>query len=291
MFLTQSRSRHNQQHNSKGHHPGDHHHHHHHKGSNKRHSSKHDSSTSRFQFWSWIVCGVLCSCMSIDYSIRAFFHKHHVASAATNAPTTLSNNNNNNEPVDILTPLRPLQGAATFSPGPKSLNLQPETTGGYRFDSLANVRPNPNQHAILIPYRDRQFHLSLFLEYMGPYLQHHFPHAEFTLWVIEQDDAELFNRAWLANVGLREIVSQAPNTSCVIFHDVDLVPNMTSHVPYTTCQFPTQLGSELQHFNWTVPYPAYCGGITSLSLKHWQLINGLGNGTLNCIVFCCCLRG
>ena len=115
---------------------------------------------------------------------------------------------------------------------------------------------------------------------MGPYLHHHFPHAKFTLWIIEQDDAELFNRAWLANVGLRQIVQQAPRTSCVIFHDVDLVPNITSHVPYTTCQYPTQLGSELQHFNWSVPYPSYCGGITSLSLKHWMLINGLGNGKL-----------
>ena len=49
---------------------------------------------------------------------------------------------------------------------------------------------------------------------------YHFPNDKFTLWVVEQDDGELFNRAWLANVGLREIVKQVPQTSCVIFHDV-----------------------------------------------------------------------
>jgi hypothetical protein len=41
---------------------------------------------------------------------------------------------------------------------------------------------------------------------------------------------------------------------CVVLHDVDLVPH--PGVPYTECDSPIQLGSELEHFNWGVPYHA-----------------------------------
>ena len=140
------------------------------------------------------------------------------------------------------------------------------------------VKSNPSEHAIIIPYRDRKFHLEKFVAYMNPYLQGHFPQSNFSLWIIEQDDKRLFNRAWLANVGIKEIIRQAPQTKCVILHDVDLVPNTTQiHIPYGTCDYPIQLGSALETWDWSYPYPTYCGGITSLSLAHWQLINGLSN--------------
>ena len=247
-----------------------------------KYSKKASSLAARLQYWCWMTCGAICSFMSIDYGMRAVFPdstttvptptilSQHLSAASTTGATGFSMASARTSLMDgILNPTQSL-----FPPSSEA-----ET---YAFDNTAHIPADPQQHAILIPYRDRPFHLELFLEYMGPYLHTHFPHAHFTLWIIEQDDQELFNRAWLANVGLREIVSQAPQTSCVIFHDVDLVPNMTSHVPYTTCQWPVQLGSELEHFNWSVPYPAYCGGITTMSLKHWQLINGLGNGTSPC---------
>eukprot|EP00797_Seminavis_robusta_P037085 Sro969_g226140.3 (629) ;mRNA; f:2194-4081 len=278
MLLTASRSRHNAALGN----PGTHHHHlnssSHHgsegSGDNKYSKRVMDKSTScaaRLQCWSWMICGIICSFLSIDYAMRAFDPAVTGIGGSSSAAAAVLVDS---AADSILTPLIHTNLMATTP----TKNIRPKSLDdGYRFDNLAYVKPDPKRHAILIPYRDRSFHLAMFLEYMGPYLNAHFPHAHFTLWVIEQDDQELFNRAWLANVGLREIVKQDPTTSCVVFHDVDLVPNMTSHVPYTTCQYPTQLGSELQNFNWTVPYPAYCGGITSLSLKHWQLINGLGN--------------
>lgn len=39
-------------------------------------------------------------------------------------------------------------------------------------------------------------------------------------------DNELFNRAWLANVGLSEVNIAQPSTWCVVFHDVDLIPEL-----------------------------------------------------------------
>lgn len=149
---------------------------------------------------------------------------------------------------------------------------------GYYWPPNKRARTDPSQHAIIIPYRERPYHLEKFLEYMNPYLQRHFPDSTFSLWIVEQDDDKLFNRAWLANVGLNEIIKHAPQTKCVIMHDVDLVPNQTDvMVPYTTCTYPTQLGRALQNWKWKIPYPTYCGGITSLSLKHWQTVNGMSN--------------
>ncbi|CAB9521224.1 Beta-1,4-galactosyltransferase 3 [Seminavis robusta] len=142
------------------------------------------------------------------------------------------------------------------------------------------ITSNPQKHAILIPYRDRAFHLEKFLEYMRPYLQRHFPDDTFTVYVIEQNDTSLFNRGWLTNVGLQEIKQRAPDTTCVTLHDVDLIPNGTSHVPYTSCRKPIHLASHMENFKWAIPYVQYCGGITGLSLQHWEQINGMSNDYL-----------
>jgi hypothetical protein len=137
---------------------------------------------------------------------------------------------------------------------------------------------NKSKHALLVPYRNRSHHLASFLDYMDPWLKQHFPSDHFALWIIEQDDDQLFNRAWLGNVGLTEIMQRQPDTHCVIFHDVDLVPNQTSHVPYTSCEsLPMQLASQFVHFNGTTPYETYCGGVVSMSLTHWKQINGMSN--------------
>ena len=250
-------------------------------GSGSKTSSKKATLESNIRYWCWMICGVVFSFLSIDYSMRTLFPdttENAGDGAAENGATDrlpgstglLSMASSRTALMDGL-----LDDATIISTLPTQPmndlhnNNNNHIDNNYAFDNTAQIEPDPNQHAILIPYRDRPFHLELFLEYMGPYLHTHFPHATFTLWIIEQDDIELFNRAWLANVGLREIVKTQPTTSCVIFHDVDLVPNMTSHVPYTTCQWPMQLGSRVQHFNWSVPYPAYAGGITTTNWNHY----------------------
>ena len=143
----------------------------------------------------------------------------------------------------------------------------------------ARASSEPEHHALVVPYRDRPKHLQVFLDHMGPWFESHYPDKQFSIWIVEQDDNDLFNRAWLGNVGITEIIKHQPNTHCIIFHDVDLIPNAstTNMVPYPKCDLPIQLGSELEHFNWTVPYPTSFGGITSMSQKHWKQINGLSN--------------
>jgi hypothetical protein len=157
---------------------------------------------------------------------------------------------------------------------------------------FSSIDPN-HHHAIIIPYRDRQYHLEKFIEHMGPYLKRNFPDDSFELWVVEQDDEQLFNRAWLVNVGIARIRSQnrhyekeikvgtkqtvPPPPVCIVLHDVDLVPTVDG-VPYTNCSRPLQLGTELAHFNYSIPYPVYTGGVgPSMKMEHWMRINGMSN--------------
>ena len=128
--------------------------------------------------------------------------------------------------------------------------------------------------ALVIPYRNRQVHLDAFVSHIRDYVVEHFEDHHFRVLIVNQDDNEPFNRAWLANVGFAEAM-KIREWDCVVLHDVDLVPQ--PGVPYTRCDWPVQLGSELEHFNWGVPYGASAGGVVSMSPKHWRQINGYSN--------------
>jgi 3',5'-cyclic AMP phosphodiesterase CpdA len=194
----------------------------------------------------------------------SLFHMVHMAHTASLPPDTPPEPNSR-KATAMTPPIVP----PTFPP--MAATEPPEF-------QVPRVRPDPHQHALLIPYRNRTFHLTKFMEYMRPYLQRHFPDDVFTLYVVEQDDDQLFNRGWLTNVGLDMIQHLAPKTQCITLHDVDLIPNGTSHVPYTSCvDRPIHLATKMENFNWAIPYGQYCGGITALSLTHWREINGMSN--------------
>ncbi|CAJ1964048.1 unnamed protein product [Cylindrotheca closterium] len=161
--------------------------------------------------------------------------------------------------------------------------------------SFLHVEPMVHYHAIVVPYRNRQYHLQEFQKRLYPYIEKHYRHpakgqqqhvSEFSLWIIEQDDDEPFNRGWLGNVGIAEILRHSPEVECLTFHDVDFVPEDTGEndavkgpVYYDRCSVPTQTGSELFRtgLNWTVGYQEHAGGVVTLHLQHWQAINGFSN--------------
>lgn len=134
----------------------------------------------------------------------------------------------------------------------------------------------PVHVGIVIPYRNRDYHAGVLIPHLLNYRREHFPCDYFHVWVIEQDNAEPFNRAWLGNVGLSMALNASVRFKCIVFHDVDLKP--AAGVPYTSCDTPVQLSSELEHFNWGVPYDASAGGVVSMSPEHWRLVNGFSNG-------------
>ena len=52
---------------------------------------------------------------------------------------------------------------------------------------------------------------------------------------------------------------------------------MVDGVPYNDCIHPIQLSSEIEHFNWGVPYDGSCGGVINLHLNDWKKVNGMSN--------------
>lgn len=131
-------------------------------------------------------------------------------------------------------------------------------------------------HVIIVPYRNRQDHLDVFLQRMSQYLPRNFPNDKFSLYIIEQADNGPFSRGFLLNVGLSLLRKNIPQTHCVIFHDVDLIPK-NDGVPYNDCTFPIRLGNELQQFNYSIPYDKCVGGVFGMHLHDWVQINGMSN--------------
>jgi N-terminal domain of galactosyltransferase/N-terminal region of glycosyl transferase group 7 len=138
------------------------------------------------------------------------------------------------------------------------------------------MEPKNPHHAIVIPYRERLHNARAFVSFMVPYLARNFPNETFSVYFVMQVDSGLFSRGFLFNAGLNEIRRTRPNIQCVIMHDIDLLP-MVDGVPYDDCTYPIQLSSELEHFDWGVPYDGSCGGVISLHMNDWIKINGMSN--------------
>ncbi|GMH74833.1 hypothetical protein TrRE_jg9405 [Triparma retinervis] len=167
-------------------------------------------------------------------------------------------------------------------PTSRDSNVAVDSNVDSNVDSHKNLREvehddgtNLVEVALLIPYRDREVHLRRFKEYMATYMQVHHPGVNVTIWGIEQHDSKPFNRAWLTNVGLTEVMKTLPTVQCIVQHDVDRYPKL--YVDYTDCETPIQLSAENDEFNGGIPYREYAGGVVSLSPKHWKLINGMSN--------------
>jgi len=91
--------------------------------------------------------------------------------------------------------------------------------------------------AIIIPYRDRDMQLRIFLNFMHQFLQKQ--QLDYQIFLVEpvrilkmanksfliffKVNKITFNRALLFNIGFREAMKHYP-WECFIFHDVDLIP-------------------------------------------------------------------
>ncbi|CAF4148646.1 unnamed protein product [Rotaria sordida] len=90
--------------------------------------------------------------------------------------------------------------------------------GGHWFPKTCRAE---QRLAIIVPYRNRESHLKLFLDIMHPFLKKQ--ELDYTIFVINQHGDEEFNRAALFNVGYIEAM-KLYSFDCFIFHDVDLFP-------------------------------------------------------------------
>ena len=130
---------------------------------------------------------------------------------------------------------------------------------------------------IVFPFRDRHNHYRFHMRHLEARGK---KNASFTfhIYVIEQDNNQPFNRAWLMNVGIAEAMKQYPSASCIVTHDVDLFAEQIGN--YEWCDKPTQVCSELSCWNGKVPYHQSAGGVVQATPHDWKAINGYTNNAV-----------
>ena len=117
---------------------------------------------------------------------------------------------------------------------------------------------------VIIPFRDRHEHYE---EFMLNWKRNT------SIIVVEQDNKELYRRAWSTNIGIQIAMEMYPNATCIVQNDIDFLPD--GNVNYTECITPIQLSSEIECFGGSC---AICnlhrGGdkrqCTSLGANQWN---------------------
>lgn len=127
---------------------------------------------------------------------------------------------------------------------------------------------------IVVPYRARSHQLWTFLHYIHRFLAEQL--IEYRVFVVEQSEEQLFNRAKLLNIGFVEAQKRYP-TDCYIFHDViilyqfqhanfhgdcfqvDLLPRSLNNM-YACSSMPRHLSSAIDVLGYQLPYRTNFGG-------------------------------
>ena len=124
--------------------------------------------------------------------------------------------------------------------------------------------------AAIVPYRDRESHLKLFVPYMNKFLT--FNGYEFEIYIIEQDDDLLFNRGALINVGV-----QLVEADYYVTHDIDMLPGVDVYqypdTPVSLCDSLHRGGFKSQK-ELRRRYVFY-GGVNAFTKEQFNKIGGI----------------
>lgn len=126
---------------------------------------------------------------------------------------------------------------------------------------------------VIVPYRNRETHLKKFTSETEKYLKS--KKIDFEIIIIEQADDKPFNRGKLLNVGY--IKAKSLGCDYIVFHDIDMLP---IEVDYSYSEVPLHLAThfELEYEKAkNLEFDDYFGGVTMMSNKNFENINGYSN--------------
>uniref|UniRef100_A0A0N4ZC19 Beta-1,4-N-acetylgalactosaminyltransferase n=1 Tax=Parastrongyloides trichosuri TaxID=131310 RepID=A0A0N4ZC19_PARTI len=129
-----------------------------------------------------------------------------------------------------------------------------------------------NKIAIIIPYRDRESHLTRLLDFLIPILKKQM--LDFRFIVTEQIGTDLFNKGRIMNAAFK--YAETLNVTCVIFHDVDMFPQDYG-TPYDCPNTPRHLGAFVNNLGYQLWYPEIAGGVLSINMDDYRKVNGYSN--------------
>ena len=131
-----------------------------------------------------------------------------------------------------------------------------------------------NKLGIIVPYRNRFEHLKKFKKSIIDYLDSN-SYENYVVIIVEQDDARLFNRGMLLNIGFKEAEKQG--CDYVVFHDVDMLP---IYVNYSYHSKPLHLATNFvfddEEKERTI-FDEYFGGVTMFPVDTFKKIDGYSN--------------
>ncbi|XP_011494945.1 PREDICTED: beta-1,4-galactosyltransferase 1 [Ceratosolen solmsi marchali] len=127
--------------------------------------------------------------------------------------------------------------------------------------------------AVILPYRNRWNQLTIFMNYIHPFLQ--LQNIDYRIFVIEQSQIKEFNRAKLFNIGFNEAI-KTNDFHCFIFQDIDLIPQNLDNI-YACTKMPRHMSSSVNTFRYNLPYTGLFGGAIALTRQQFETANGFSN--------------
>jgi len=162
-----------------------------------------------------------------------------------------------------------------------------------------NINSKVSNHklAVIVPFRDRFDELLIFVPHMNKFLTNQLGPNNFQIFIINQADMFRFNRASLINVGY--YLALENECDYMVMHDVDLLPNngeisyefpdeknpeQNSKYTYNTMETSSTDKATTSVYHLSSPeyhpkyhYSKYIGGVLLMTLKTFELLNGLSN--------------
>ena len=121
--------------------------------------------------------------------------------------------------------------------------------------------------SIIIPYRDREEHLKIFLDVLPNKINV----TNYDIVIVEQGNNKPFNRAKLLNIGF-DFKKDVSDYFC--FHDVDMIPE---EVDYSYVTKPTHGFTGVKHLNYKLSANSNYGGVNFFNKEDFIKINGYSN--------------
>jgi hypothetical protein len=125
--------------------------------------------------------------------------------------------------------------------------------------------------AIIVPYRDREKHLNVFIPHMHEFLKD--KEIDYDIFIAEQADDRPFNYGKLCNVVVNEI---SKDYTYFAFHDIDMLP-ITDECDYSYPDEPVHLAVNVEAHDNKLPYPQYFGGVILINREDFEEVNGYSN--------------
>ncbi|XP_014677244.1 PREDICTED: beta-1,4-galactosyltransferase 4-like isoform X2 [Priapulus caudatus] len=129
--------------------------------------------------------------------------------------------------------------------------------------------------AIIVPYMSREPQLLVFLRHIHRFLQRQQIH--YCIYVVEQaNTTKEFNKGRLMNAGFEEAMRQH-HWSCVIFHDVDVLPEDDRNIYHCDNHYVRHMTTAVDRYNYTVGYAGHMGGVAAFKPEQYRKVNGYSN--------------